>query len=487
MSFEPENSLQGQPAQPEAASQTETGSISASDVLLQQIASQLSGLADQVTELKSEVTQLKKETIALKEHALSVSRHSEDERAPVYSGSWKSYDKDDFASDFAQAMERLDSGSWDDAEQPDDDEQSEDSDQDITPEMVKEMEDEYGDMMDEIAAFNADHPADFVQQDPTASTGQSSGSQEQDTVPDTSTEVEVSDSDNEPLNDDEIRKLLADAEAGSTEVSTEIIQDVPKAEEAVSADDGNSRVSDDEIQAMLAQAAEGDLNLPEASNEPQEVLETQVEETQDVAEESEGSARSMMSEDELAELMAEATEAAAEAEPIKPTAPKAEVTGEDSDESDETVEVGFTAFQAGKDVDSDVSRDDPSNADPSMVEEVVERREVIKASFEIDQDVVSKVPAHLAIAALAVPVSATEEQLVCKAAIPIDRASIDLIEDAIGLEVVPEPAPMEEVLDALRTAYGAQSLWTEREAVMDVSPDRYKAKGKKKNFFGRSA
>ena len=196
--------------------------------------------------------------------------------------------------------------------------------------------------------------------------------------------------------------------------------------------------------------------------------------------------REAMSEDEIASLMANADEIAAEAErtattSAKPEESKAEEGGK------ETVEVGFTALQAGKEVDDDVSEVLSSSEPEEQEEQAVEKRELVTVSFEIDEDAVEKVPSHLAIAALAVPVKVTEEGVVCKVATPIDRASIDLIEDAVAMKVVLEPAPMEEVLHALRSAYGSESLWKEREAVMGVAPNRYKSKKRKKNFFGSAA
>ena len=80
------------------------------------------------------------------------------------------------------------------------------------------------------------------------------------------------------------------------------------------------------------------------------------------------------------------------------------------------------------------------------------------------------VPAHLAIAALAVPVRVDESELVLRVVEPIDRIAFDIIGDATTMKLKPEPAPMEEVLAALRSAYGSDSSTEERQAVAAVAP-----------------
>jgi len=109
-------------------------------------------------------------------------------------------------------------------------------------------------------------------------------------------------------------------------------------------------------------------------------------------------------------------------------------------------------------------------------------------SFEIDPSAAKRVPSHLAIAALAVPVRLEDGKVVCKAAAPFDHASLDLIADAIAGQVIPEAAPIEEILAALRKVYGEESHQTEKDEVWSVSnaPDHTKP-GLLGRLFRRSA
>jgi hypothetical protein len=103
-------------------------------------------------------------------------------------------------------------------------------------------------------------------------------------------------------------------------------------------------------------------------------------------------------------------------------------------------------------------------------------------AIEYDRAAVAKVPSHLAIGALAIPVSIADGTILCKAVAPLDRASLDMIADATACKVTAEPAPTEDVLAALRKAYGDESDDFEREAVWESAPQ----KPQKRGLFGRA-
>ncbi len=105
-------------------------------------------------------------------------------------------------------------------------------------------------------------------------------------------------------------------------------------------------------------------------------------------------------------------------------------------------------------------------------------------SFDLDRALLAKVPANLAIAALAVPHRMEANKLVCKTAQPYDYPSLDIIADAIACEVVPEPSTIEEVLAALRVAYSDESREAESNAVWSVSAEQPK---RKRGLFRRVA
>jgi hypothetical protein len=103
-------------------------------------------------------------------------------------------------------------------------------------------------------------------------------------------------------------------------------------------------------------------------------------------------------------------------------------------------------------------------------------------AIEFDRAAVAKVPSHLAIGALAIPVSFADGTILCKAVAPLDRASLDMIADATACKVTAEPAPTEDVLAALRKAYGDESDDFERETVWESAPQ----KPQKRGLFGRA-
>jgi hypothetical protein len=117
---------------------------------------------------------------------------------------------------------------------------------------------------------------------------------------------------------------------------------------------------------------------------------------------------------------------------------------------------------------------EPESADTAEVEPTLRLLEDEPApkpslSFEIDYSLARKVPGNLAIAALAVPQRMEGTKLVCKAALPFDHSALGILADAAACEVVPEAAPIEEVVRALRTAYADDAVEAEREAVFGES------------------
>lgn len=112
----------------------------------------------------------------------------------------------------------------------------------------------------------------------------------------------------------------------------------------------------------------------------------------------------------------------------------------------------------------------------------------VKLGFELDKETIARVPSHLAIAALAVPVRLEGNSLVCKAAAPFDQRSLDMIADATGCQVVAEEAPIEVVLAALRLAYGQEDNLDQRDQVWSVSEgESVPTKKGLKGLFKRSA
>ncbi len=113
----------------------------------------------------------------------------------------------------------------------------------------------------------------------------------------------------------------------------------------------------------------------------------------------------------------------------------------------------------------------------------VERYKVA-IDFDLDHAVLARVPANLAIAALAVPHRMEGSKLVCKVAQPYDYPSLAIIADAAACEVVPEPAMIEQVLAALRVAYSDDSRDTEKDALWSVAATQPQ---RKRGLFRRSA
>jgi hypothetical protein len=147
-------------------------------------------------------------------------------------------------------------------------------------------------------------------------------------------------------------------------------------------------------------------------------------------------------------------------------------------------EVAATAHDANQSPIEDVSEpEETPEPEPFLhLAEETSEEPATKVSFEIDREAVKRVPSHLAIAALAVPVRLEGGAVVCKAVAPFDHASLDLIADAIASQVVPEAAPIEEVVAALRIAYNDEQYTEEREEVWAVS-----GATKKRGLFRRGA
>ncbi len=483
-------------ARPDASG---TAPDDASIALLQQIAGQLTALTSQVTEMKSELADVRAENAALsaKTEASKTKRlaylggqpparpkppepeqpeapnpeaeaeqveESSVEAAPKKGGdNWKQYSKQEFASDFENAMAHVEEVDWND-EQEEGLDVLPDADPFITKEMLSEMEDENPEMMSMIAKFNEVNPSDFDQEDPTASTGASRTPAPQEpkeqgadvsidekqslqaAAPEQPSE-EASDQAQEPqsdvpMSDEDVQKLLAEEEENATEVQPE-----PTAAESE--------------QPAAPEPAAAQPEEPQEEPEPDSDEDVTAAEVHQLLAGVAETAKLAAQEDEVQDLVSETQEAAA-APPIEP------LSKEDAEHAeDETVEVGFTAFQAGKDVGDEKSDE---AADEALEEPVKPRREVVVPTFEVDPDAVKRVPAHLAIAALAIPVRVDESELVLRVVEPIDRIAFDIIGDATTMKVRPEPAPMEEVLAALRSAYGSDSHPEERQAVAAVAP-----------------
>lgn len=116
----------------------------------------------------------------------------------------------------------------------------------------------------------------------------------------------------------------------------------------------------------------------------------------------------------------------------------------------------------------------------------IQEDEQPKPLLEYDPAAVARVPSHLAIAALALPVRLEANTIVLKAVAPFDQSSLDMIADAIACQVVAEEAPIEEVLAGLRKAYAGDDYDSEREAVWAAAPAAEKKKGLK-GLFRRAA
>jgi hypothetical protein len=104
-------------------------------------------------------------------------------------------------------------------------------------------------------------------------------------------------------------------------------------------------------------------------------------------------------------------------------------------------------------------------------------------AISFDASVVARVPSALAIAALAVPHRLEGGTMFVKAVEPFDKGALDVIADAVACTVVPEPAPMEDVLAALRSAYSQESRELERDAAWTVTERPKKRRG----LFRRAA
>ncbi|MBS1713309.1 MAG: hypothetical protein JST30_03130 [Armatimonadetes bacterium] len=72
----------------------------------------------------------------------------------------------------------------------------------------------------------------------------------------------------------------------------------------------------------------------------------------------------------------------------------------------------------------------------------------------IDPETVRKVPAGLAVAALALPVCCSGGKLYCLCAEPVDQSGIDAIALHTGLEIEVRTAPVSQVVHELRARYG---------------------------------
>jgi len=104
-----------------------------------------------------------------------------------------------------------------------------------------------------------------------------------------------------------------------------------------------------------------------------------------------------------------------------------------------------------------------------------EASESIEPSEELDMETidpsaVSKVPAGLAAAALALPVCVVGERLHCLCIEPFDTDALSEISKAIGLEVVPHAGAPARVLAEIRTRYGVTDEKSARQTDPEVPP-----------------
>lgn len=127
--------------------------------------------------------------------------------------------------------------------------------------------------------------------------------------------------------------------------------------------------------------------------------------------------------------------------------------------------------------------EEPDNRPFLHIEEEVPQPVAIE-SFALDLTVTAKVPSHLAIAALAVPHRLEGTKLFCKSVQPFDIPALDMLADATAFEVVAEPARMEDVLAALRKAYGDENAEIEKDYAWNVAESKPK---RKRGLFRRAS
>ncbi|MCH7904736.1 MAG: hypothetical protein IH944_09255 [Armatimonadetes bacterium] len=446
-----------------------------SDQLLEQIASQMADLVREVTELRAEVSDLR----AAKPVEGADPERQEGSASESESGTWeRGFNGASLARDIDVAMSQLDETSGEDnlidEEEPEDDP----IDEEERKRLELEVLESHPDLTDTVAQFNAPlGHSPSVDSEPMPESGDKKNE-----------ETEMDDqvqSDSAAMSEDEIQALLAEASAGESKPTdppaegagetaaqggseTEPLPaqadasesepvEPPQAEVKASADSGD--MTDDEIQALLAGASaeSPDKDQPAAT-------EATSDEAPDTAD------------------PADCVSADAGAE----SAPQVAGADEDAGVGEGSVELGFTAFQAGKDIEESqpVEKEEPV-AEPPKVPKFPERQ---SPSMELDPAVIARVPAHLAVGALAVPIRIENDELVCRVVEPFDQEALDLIANALAMRVVPEPAPIDEVVKNLRLAYSAEAAKGARTAVLDAAPGQLQKKrsNKKRRKLSKS-
>ena len=144
--------------------------------------------------------------------------------------------------------------------------------------------------------------------------------------------------------------------------------------------------------------------------------------------------RPALSEDELDQLVREAAFAdAVSSEPVAPLEPTAPIFASEEQRYDWVEPGGEAPFKDSFQEPAAVTHTQPAE------------------SFE--PEAVESLPYALAASALAVPLRIENGALVCMVAKPYDEAAIAKVEEEIGMSIQREPAQIEDVVHAIRSAY----------------------------------
>lgn len=119
--------------------------------------------------------------------------------------------------------------------------------------------------------------------------------------------------------------------------------------------------------------------------------------------------------------------------------------------------------------DDFVSNDEETLSETSEQDFEIFTREIPEATFEINVQAIKAVPATMAIGALAIPICIEDKTLICKVVEPFDIIALDIIAEHTHLKIVPQSAPIAEVIGSLRKYYGPEAYETEREAVAQIA------------------
>ena len=425
---------------------SESQHLEASERTSEQLASKMADLVREVTELRAEVTELR-----AAKPAEGADPAPQEERASESEGGTrkKGFNGDSLARDIDEAMSHLGEIEPETDFGEEDEPEDEPIDDDERKRLELEAFESHPELKDVIAQFNAqdgNSPSSEAATEPEADSGEQR-------IEETEMDDQVQ-SESDAMSDDEIQALLAEASAGESKPP-----DAP-ADAPQKSDDnaGESTATDDEeTQAPVAVAEAG---------APEPVSAKSTDEDQSA----------------VADAASESEEPATEAE----SGPPAGGSDEDSGAEEKPVELGFTAFQAGKDIEESEQeeREEPV-AEPPTVPKIPERP---SPSMELDPSVIARVPAYLAVGALAVPMRIENDELLCRVVEPFDQEALDRIANALALRVVPEPAPIDEVIKNLRIAYSVEAAKGARTAVLNAAPGKLQKKrsNKKRRKLSRS-